>query len=95
MAADYKVTELFCVIDEFYKYFGAENAGHCTGKLLIGDDGTKRRRCKASLSDSEIMTILLSRTGLFLLHFYCLAYNLRLILSTKLYRYTQNLQQNL
>lgn len=34
MAADYKVTELFCVIDEFYKYFGAENAGHCTGCKL-------------------------------------------------------------
>ena len=29
------------------------------GKLLIGDDRTKRRRRKASLSDSEIMTIML------------------------------------
>lgn len=55
MTADYKVTELFCVIDEFCKHFEAENAG----KLLIGDDETKRRRRKASLSDSEIMTILL------------------------------------
>lgn len=55
MTADYKVTELFCVIDEFCKHFEAENAG----KLLIGDDETKRRRRKASLSDCEIMTILL------------------------------------
>ena len=46
-----KVTELFCIIDEFYKVFDAENAG----KLLLGEDG----RRKASLSDSEIMTILL------------------------------------
>ena len=52
--ADYKVTALFCVID-FCKHFEAENAG----KLLLGEDGTKRRRRKASLSDSEIMTILL------------------------------------
>lgn len=50
-----KVTELFCIIDEFYKVFDAENAG----KLLLGEDGVKRRRRKASLSDSKIMTILL------------------------------------
>ena len=55
MTTDYKVTELFCIMDEFCKHIEAENAG----KLLIGDDGTKRRRRKASLSDSEIMTILL------------------------------------
>ena len=45
-----KVTELFCIIDEFYKVFDAENAG----KLLLSEDGVKRRRRKASLSDSEI-----------------------------------------
>ena len=50
-----KVTELFCIIDEFYKVFKVENAG----KLLLGEDGVKRRRRKASLSDSEIMSILL------------------------------------
>ena len=50
-----KVTELFCIIDEFYKVFDAENAG----KLFLSEDGVKRRRRKASLSDSEIMTILL------------------------------------
>ena len=27
MTTDYKVTELFCVIDEFCKHFDAENAG--------------------------------------------------------------------
>ena len=50
-----KVTELFCIIDEFCKVFEAENAG----KLLLGEDGVRHRRRKASLSDSEIMTILL------------------------------------
>ena len=30
-----KVTELFCIIDEFYKVFDAENAG----KLLLSEDG--------------------------------------------------------
>ena len=49
--ADYKVTALFCVIDDFCKHFEAENAG----KLLLGEVGTKRRRRKASLSDSEII----------------------------------------
>ena len=34
-----KVTELFCVIDEFCKVFEAENAG----KLLLGDDVVRRK----------------------------------------------------
>ena len=55
MTTDYKVTELFCIIDEFCKHFDAEN----TGNLLEDNSGTKRRRRQASLSDSEIMTILL------------------------------------
>lgn len=55
MTTDYKVTELFCVIDEFCKHFNAENAGN----LLEDNSGVKRRRRQASLSDSEIMTILL------------------------------------
>ena len=55
MTTDYKVTELFCIIDEFCKHFDAENAGN----LLEDNSGTKRRRRAASLSDSEIMTILL------------------------------------
>ena len=55
MTTDYKVTELFCIIDEFCKHFDAENAGN----LLEDNSGVKRRRRAASLSDSEIMTILL------------------------------------
>ena len=55
MTTDCKVTELFCIIDEFCKHFNAENAGN----LLEDNSGVKRRRRAASLSDSEIMTILL------------------------------------
>ena len=53
MTTDCKVTELFCIIDEFCKHFDAENAGN----LLEDNSGVKRRRRAASLSDSEIMTI--------------------------------------
>ena len=28
MTTDYKVTELFCIIDEFCKHFDAENVGN-------------------------------------------------------------------
>ena len=49
MTTGYKVT------DEFCKHFNAENAGN----LLEDNSGVKRRRRQASLSDSEIMTILL------------------------------------
>ena len=28
MTTDYKITELFCIIDEFCKHFDAENAGN-------------------------------------------------------------------
>ena len=55
MTTDCKVTELFCIIDEFCKHFDAENAGN----LLEDNSGVKRRRRAASLSDSEIMPILL------------------------------------
>ena len=55
MTTDYKVTELFCIIDEFCKHFDAEDAGN----LLEDNSGVKRRSRQASLSDSEIMTILL------------------------------------
>ena len=40
MTTDYKVTELFCIIDDFCKLFEAENAG----KLLIDDKNHKRRK---------------------------------------------------
>ena len=39
MTTDYKVTELFCIIDEFCKHFDAENAGN----LLEDNSGVKRR----------------------------------------------------
>ena len=55
MTTGYKITELYCAIDEFLKHFEAEN----TGKLLVGENDARRRRRKSSLSDSEIMTILL------------------------------------
>ena len=38
MTTDYKVTELFCIIDEFCKHFDAENAGN----LLEDNSGVKR-----------------------------------------------------
>ena len=50
MTTDCKVTELFCIIDEFCKHSDA-------GNLLEDNSGVKRRRRAASLSDSEIMTI--------------------------------------
>ena len=51
MTTDYKVAELFCIIDEFCKHFDAENAEN----LLEDNSGVKRRRRQASLSDSEII----------------------------------------
>ena len=35
-----KVTDFFCIADDFHKVFDAENAG----KLLLSEDGVKRRR---------------------------------------------------
>ena len=40
MTIDCKVTELFCIIDEFCKHFFAENAGN----LLEDNSGVKRRQ---------------------------------------------------
>lgn len=50
-----KITEIFCILDEFSKNFDAEMQHH---SLPTGSPKARRRR-KASLSDSEIMTILL------------------------------------
>ena len=47
-----KVSEIICIIDEFCKFFEAENVE----KLLITSDDRRRRRRSASMSDSEIMT---------------------------------------
>ena len=76
MTTDYKVTEIFCAIDEFCKHFEAENAG----KLLLSEEGIKCRRRKASLSDSKILTILLLfHFGYFrnFKHYYLFFINLR------------------
>ena len=40
MTTDCKVTELFCITDEFCKHFDAENAGN----LLEDNSGVKRRQ---------------------------------------------------
>ena len=50
-----KVTEIFCIIDELDKNFDLE----LKKNLLPVTDGKQHRNRKASLSDSEIMTILL------------------------------------
>ena len=51
MTTDYRI---FYIIDEFCKHFYAENAEN----LLEDNSEVKRRRCQASLPDSEIITIL-------------------------------------
>lgn len=50
-----KITEIFCAVDEFCKEFDAENAK----KIAIGYQGKARRKRPITMSDSEIMTILL------------------------------------
>ena len=56
MITDDKITEIFCLIDEFCKFFDQGNGK----KLLIGsEDGKKRRMWKTSMSESEIMTVLI------------------------------------
>ena len=55
MITDYKVTEIFCAVDEFCKEFDKQ----MDKKSLMSSDGKVRRYRKASLSDSEIMTILI------------------------------------
>ena len=59
MTTDCKVTELFCIIDEFCKHFDAENAGN----LQEDNSGVKRRRRAASLSDSETINDMLKNTA--------------------------------
>ena len=47
------------MIDEFCKHFDAENAGN----LLEDNNGVKRRRRAASLSDSETINDMLKNTA--------------------------------
>ena len=59
VTTDCKVTELFCIIDEFCKHFDAENAEN----LPEDNSGVKRRRRVASLSDSETINDMLKNTA--------------------------------
>ena len=54
MIAEAKITEIFCVIDEFNQNFEKEMSNHA----LISSSGKRRRNRKGVLSESEIMTIL-------------------------------------
>ena len=55
MITDYKITEIFCAVDEFCKEFDRQ----MDKKSLLSSNGKVRRYRRASLSDSEIMTILI------------------------------------
>jgi len=55
-----KITEIFYIIDEFSSIFDAEIEKH----HLLSTTGKARRMRKASLSDSEIMTIFFLVDGL-------------------------------
>ena len=55
MITDNKITEIFCAVDEFYKEFDKQ----IDKKSLMSSDGKVRRYRKDSLSDSEMMTILI------------------------------------
>lgn len=50
-----KITDIFCIVDEFCKEFDAANAK----KLFLEDKERAHRRRRPRLSDSEIMTILI------------------------------------
>lgn len=52
-----KVTNIFCVIDEFCKNFDAEMEKSPL-KELPSPDGKRHRRRKGQMSESEIMTII-------------------------------------
>ncbi len=52
MITDDKNTEIFCTEDEFSKNFDSE-----LEKNLLSASGKQRRRRKATMSDSEIMTV--------------------------------------
>lgn len=53
MIAKSKITEFFCLIDEFNKNFDRELFNHA----LLSSSGKQRRNRKGIMSESEIMTI--------------------------------------
>jgi len=64
-----KLTEIFCIVDDFCIEFDKARAGHVMAK----DNGKKSRNRKFSLSDSEVITLLIFfHVGQFrhLKHFY-------------------------
>ena len=50
-----KITEIFCIADDFCKHFAAEMAKK---PKLSDDDGKYHRNRPCEMSDSEIITIL-------------------------------------
>ena len=50
-----KITEIFCIIDDFCKEYAIE----ISKKQILPNDGKKHRNRSCEMSDSEIMTILL------------------------------------
>lgn len=55
MLTDYKVTEIFCICDDFCKEFNAE----IEKSSLKAPDGCKHRRRNGTMSEPEVMTILI------------------------------------
>jgi hypothetical protein len=51
-----KITEIFCIVDDFCKEFALELEAQ---KALQSDKGKKQRNRSCRMSDSEIITILL------------------------------------
>lgn len=50
---DANLIEIFCIIDEFCKYFAPELKKH-----MVDNSGKRRRNRPCLMSDSEVMTIL-------------------------------------
>ena len=57
MITEDKVTELFCIADDFCKEFNAEIKKNT---VLPSEDGKKRRNRAARMSHAEIITIMLA-----------------------------------
>ena len=80
MLTNDKITEIFCIADDFCKEFAQE----FKNLKKLPDDGKKRRNRSCEMSDSEIMTILLLfHFGTFknfkhyYLHYTCTTYEVR------------------
>ena len=58
MITDDKITEIFCMMDEFCK--NLDETLNKQLRLCVGNDGKRHRDRKGRLSESEIMTILVA-----------------------------------